>query len=93
MNLLKINRRLEKFITDSQWAYWYCKYVKDRPEIRKYITKSRWAYYYCVDVMDRPEIRKYIKKHKYCYHYCPEVRRKVIMEEGMSDVARSNRII
>jgi len=54
----------EKFwslITDSEWAYWYCRYVVDRPEVRKHITDSRWAYCYSKDVVDRPEIRKNIK--------------------------------
>jgi len=26
-------------ITDSHWAYRYCRDVKDRPEVRKYIKK------------------------------------------------------
>ena len=46
----------------SRWAYWYCRYKEDKPEVRKYITDSRWACYYCKWIKDRPEIRKYIKE-------------------------------
>lgn len=31
----------------SQWAYSYCKDIKDDPEIREFITNSYWAYHYC----------------------------------------------
>ena len=51
----------EKFwslITDSAWAYWYCRNIKDMPEVRKNITDPEWAYWYCRYVVDRPEIRK-----------------------------------
>ena len=42
----------------SEWAFRYCRYKKDKPEIRKLITDSRWAYWYSRDVKDRPEVRK-----------------------------------
>ena len=29
-----------KLITDSYDAYWYCRCVKDRPEVRKYIKEE-----------------------------------------------------
>jgi len=48
-------------ITDSAWSYYYCKNVKDRPEVRKFIIESEWAYFYCRFVEDKPEVRKYIK--------------------------------
>ena len=44
-------------ITDSCWAYYYCRDVKDRPEVRANVSDSCWAYRYCRDVKDRPEIR------------------------------------
>ena len=53
----------EKFwslITDSKSPYWYCKYIKDRPEVYKFITESKWAYVYCRDVKNRLEVRKFI---------------------------------
>ncbi len=31
----------------SQWAYWYCRDIKDDPEIREFITNPYWAYMYC----------------------------------------------
>jgi len=46
----------------SDWAYSYCKYVKDDPEVRKNITDSYWAYLYCLYIQYRPEVRKYIKE-------------------------------
>jgi hypothetical protein len=33
----------------SKMAYWYCKDIKDRPEIYKYITDSYYAYRYYHD--------------------------------------------
>jgi hypothetical protein len=47
---------------NSEEAYLYCRYVKDRKEIRDRITDSYDAYLYCRDVEDRPEIRKLIKE-------------------------------
>ena len=47
-------------ITDSSWAYHYCKHIKDRPEVYKHITNSRWVFNYCENIKDRPEVRKYI---------------------------------
>ena len=40
----------------SEWSYWYCQNIKDRPDIRKHITHSKWAYWYCKDIEDRSEI-------------------------------------
>jgi len=45
-------------ITDDEWCYYYCMFVKDREEVRKYITDSVWSCYYCLNIKDRPEIRK-----------------------------------
>jgi len=45
----------------SEWAFRYCRFKEDKPEIRKLITISYWAYWYCKEVRNRPEIRKYIE--------------------------------
>ena len=45
----------------SEWAFRYCRFKEDKPEIRKLITISYWAYWYCKEVRNRPEIRKYMK--------------------------------
>jgi len=44
-------------ITDSNDAYYYCRYVKDRKEVRDKITDSYYAYLYCCFVKDRKEVR------------------------------------
>ena len=44
----------------SKWAYYYCKDIKDKPEIRIYITNPYWSYSYCRDIKDRLNIRKNI---------------------------------
>ena len=36
----KDHENIWKLITDSEDAYRYCRYVKDRPEIRKYIKEK-----------------------------------------------------
>ena len=51
-------------VKDPEWAYCYCRYVRDDPEVRKHITESVWAYFYCYDVRDDPEVRKHIKEEK-----------------------------
>jgi len=58
----------------SRWAYEYCLFKEDKPEIRKYITESYWAYTYCKFVKDRPEIRKLITSPCWIYRYCKFVR-------------------
>ena len=55
---------------DSEWAYWYCKDVKDRKEVRDKITDSKWTYLYCKDVKDRKEIRDRITDSYWAYWYC-----------------------
>ena len=40
----------------SEYAYIYCRKVKDKPEIRKLITDSGWAYIYCKKVKNRPKV-------------------------------------
>ena len=47
-------------ITESEYAYWYCLVVNDRPEVRKNITDSVWSYMYRRDIANRTEIRKNI---------------------------------
>ena len=61
-------------VKDSEWAYGYCKYVKDDPEVRKNITESNWAYYYCYKIKDRKEVRKNITDSDDAYRYCEDVK-------------------
>lgn len=44
----------------SIWAYQYCYFIKDKPEISQLINESYTACLYCRTIEDRPEIRKYI---------------------------------
>ena len=87
INFLQITKHFYQYHWNkSQWAYKYCRYIKDRPEIRKIITNSNDAYYYCKCVEDRPEIRKLITDSYYALYYCREVEdrpeiRKLITEE------------
>ncbi len=45
----------------SEWAYRYCRFIKDDHEIRDFITNSGWAYSYCTFINNDPEIRKRTK--------------------------------
>ena len=60
-------------VKDSEWAYNYCRRVKDNPEVRKNIVDSKWAYYYCYEIEDRPEIRRNITDSMWAYYYCHDV--------------------
>ena len=51
-------------ITASHFAYLYCCYVKNRPEVRQHIIHSYYAELYCEYVDDDPEVRKHIKDSK-----------------------------
>lgn len=88
---IKDRTKVRECITESEWAYRYCKWIYfasrkriHRPEIRKYITESEWAYKYCRLVKDIPEVRKYIVESKWAYYYCrimknrPEIRKYII---------------
>jgi len=55
---------------DNGWAYGYCFYVKDRPEIRDKLVGSSLAFWYCLCVEDRPEIRDKIVNSREAYWYC-----------------------
>jgi len=74
----------------SGWAYWYCMYKKDKPEIRKNITNSKYSYHYCIDIKDRSEIRKNITDPYWAFKYCrdikddPEVRK--YRDKGLENV-------
>ena len=61
-------------VTDSCWAYYYCKYIKDRKEIYSKITDSMYAYYYCRKVKDRKEIYSKITDSYCAYCYCKDVK-------------------
>jgi len=71
----------------SDWAYGYCLFKEDKPEIRKFITTSLTAYSYCRDVKDRPEIRKFITESRWAFYYCtyvkdrPEIRKYIKEDE------------
>jgi len=79
----------------SKWAYYYCRYKEDKPEIRKLITDSQWAYFYCSWVKDDPEVRKNITDYEWASRYChyvkdrPEVRK----YKRRKNVVRSKRIV
>lgn len=45
----------------SGWAYNYCRFVEDNPEVRKFIIFSTDAYNYCRLIKNRPEMKRYIK--------------------------------
>lgn len=68
---------------DSNWAYTYCRDIKDQPELWKHITNSDNAYHYCKNIKDRPEVWKYITDSKSAYLYCrnikdrPEIRKRI----------------
>ena len=61
-------------VTDSHWAYNYCKRVKDAPKVRKNITDSSWAYRYCRDIKDRPSVRKRITNDYWACEYCKNIK-------------------
>jgi len=57
INFLEIKKHFPEYHKHkSQWAYYYCKDIKDKPDIRKYITTSMWAYFYCREVENTPEM-------------------------------------
>jgi len=71
INFLEIRRHFPQYQKKkSHWAYHYCRYVKDRPEIRKRITgSSEYAYRYCRFIKDRSEVRMYITANYYLERY------------------------
>jgi len=78
----------------SEWSYWYCQNIKDRPDIRKHITHSKWAYWYCLWINDDPEVRKYIIDSEWAYQYCkdvedrPEIRKLITYAQRYKEVKR-----
>ena len=55
------NPTIRSLITDSEWAFEYCRKLKDVKKIRDKITDSYWAFKYCTCIKDRPEVRNSIK--------------------------------
>lgn len=55
--------------TISEWAYYYCLYIENIPEIRKYITDSEYAYNYCINVEDDSEVSKNITSFPFIIFY------------------------
>jgi len=58
----------------SEWAYYYCRTIKDKPEIRKMITTPQWAYWYCMNIKDRPGVRKLITESRWAESYCLNIK-------------------
>lgn len=52
------------YITGSKDAYYYCWYIKNRPEMRKKIKVSKFALEFCQNVDDDPEVAKNITDSK-----------------------------
>ena len=82
LNFLNIRNHFHQYHEDkSQWAYGYCKTIKDKKEVYKYITDSGYAYTYCNNIKDRKAVREYITGSKHSYKYCkyikdrPEIRK------------------
>ncbi len=45
----------------SEWAYCYCRDVKNDPKIREFITEPCWIYHYCKFIKYDPEMSKRIR--------------------------------
>jgi len=88
---LKLDRELnpKEFLEyiDSQWAYWYCKDVKDIKEVRNRINDSNCAYWYCRDIKDRKEIRDKITDSEWSYWYCINVKDRKEVRDRITDSA------
>ena len=71
----------------SNWAYRYCKNIKDDPKIRKIITKQIFFYLYCRYIKDRSEMRNNITDSHVAFLYClnvkndPEIRKLIEWEK------------
>ena len=61
-------------VKDSEWAYYYCFKVKDKPEVYKNITDFEWACRYCLEIKDRPEVYKNITDPEWAWWYCQYVK-------------------
>ena len=61
LNFLNIREHSPEYYWDKpQWAYYYCKDIKDIKAVREYITSSEYAYKYCRYIKDTKEVRKHI---------------------------------
>ena len=80
---------LDKYET-SEWAFRYCKYIKDRPEVRKLITDSYWAYHYCRFIKDRLEVRKYITNSQDIYNYRKHIKNRLL---GLENILRRYNVV
>jgi hypothetical protein len=61
-------------LMNSEWAYYYCRNVRDIKSVRDRITQPYFAYLYCKEVKDRKEVRDRITDSKWAYYYCEEVK-------------------
>ena len=62
-------QEIRKLITKSFWAFLYCLYIKDIPEMWPRI-KNKNAFIYCQLIKKRDEIKNNITEEKWAYFYC-----------------------
>lgn len=67
----------------SCWAFLYCYYTEDKPEIRELITTDLESYMYCFHINDDPEIRKNITDPKYSFLYCLNIKDRPEMRKNL----------
>ena len=86
---IQISRELDlkEFLEymDSDWAFWYCKDVKDIEKVRDKITDSGCAYDYCRLIKDRKKIRDKITDSQYSYYYCLNVKDRKEIRDRIND--------
>ena len=61
-------------VTDPEWAFYYCRAIKDILGVRRNITTSEWAYKYCLYVKDRPSVAYYIEDRHWLWYYLKDVK-------------------
>ncbi len=58
-------KELLKYIgNNNKWIFYYCAFIKDRPELWSKLIKDIWIYNYCAFIKDRPELRIKLKELK-----------------------------
>lgn len=79
--------KLDRFIDDmdSEWAYHYCKNIKDEKKVRNKITDSIYAVFYCQEIKDRKELRDRITDSFSAYHYCKMVTDRKEVRDRITD--------
>jgi len=75
INFLQIKKGFHIYYKNKElWAYWYCRDIKDKPEVRQYITSPKMSFYYCQDIKDRKKVRKNITDSTWAHYYCTEIK-------------------